>query len=122
MTEAVDYKKAYQYLELQIEDMMLETQALLDNNPATLRIDNMKAKQIDTQLIEVIISSSGEHMKYAVYVYEKGSSIPIEKFMYQEKNNFIIQLMPGKYIIKGFVQQNGEEKVTESVSVKVHER
>ncbi|ALN76098.1 hypothetical protein [Staphylococcus agnetis] len=115
----VDYKKAYEYLESQLEDIMLETSILLDHNPATLRIDEIIANQTEEGKVTITICSSGEQMKYALYIYKKGQSIPEEKLMYQAQNVFQLSLEPGKYRIKAFVQQNNTQKVAETKEIKV---
>ncbi|PTG22524.1 hypothetical protein DWB97_08330 [Staphylococcus chromogenes] len=115
----VDYKKAYEYLESQLEDIMLETSILLDNNPATLRIDEITADQTKEGQVSITVRSSGEKMTYALYIYKKGQSIPEEKYMYQPQNVFHLSLEPGKYRIKAFVQQNNNQKIAETKEIKV---
>ncbi|MCG3413390.1 hypothetical protein K0018_10075 [Staphylococcus massiliensis] len=116
----LNYKRAYEYLESQIEDMMYETAVLLDNNPATLRIDDIIVEQNEESEVDIIISSSGECMKYALYIYNKGEGIPFEKMMYQNSNTFKLNLKNGRYIIKAFVQQNEQEKVAEKKQIRVY--
>ncbi|PCF46178.1 hypothetical protein [Staphylococcus delphini] len=118
--ESVNYKRAYEYLESQLEDIMLETAQLLDNNPTTLRIDEILTHQEEEGKIDIIICSSGEHMKYALYIYKKGEAVATEKLMYQYQNVFRLHLEPGKYRIKAFVQQNNTQKVSETKQIKVY--
>lgn len=115
----VDYKKAYEYLESQLEDIMLETSVLLDNNPATLRIDEIISNQTKEGQVTITVMSSGEKMTYALYIYKKGLSIPEEKYMYQQQNVFYLALEPGKYRVKAFVQQNNNQKIAETKEIKV---
>lgn len=115
----VDYKKAYEYLESQLEDIMIETSVLLDHNPATLRIDDILSNQTEEGKVNITVCSSGEKMSYALYIYKKGQSVPEEKIMYQPQNVFHLSLEPGKYRIKAFVQQNNNQKVAETKEIKV---
>ncbi|ARJ51494.1 hypothetical protein [Staphylococcus lutrae] len=117
---SIDYKRAYEYLESQLEDIMLETATLLDHNPATLRIDEILTHQEEEGVIDVIVCSSGEKMTYALYIYKKGESVATEKIMYQHQNVFHLTLEPGKYRIKAFVKQNQQQKVSDTAQIKVY--
>ncbi|MGV3243626.1 hypothetical protein [Staphylococcus sp. 11261D007BR] len=116
----IDYKKAYEYLEAQLEDIMVETAELLDNNPPTLKIDDILTEQNSEGVIDVIVCSSGQQMTYALYVYQKGHAIAQEKLMYQYSNVFRLNLEPGKYRVKAFVKQNNEQKVAMDKNIKVY--
>ncbi|AKS69619.1 hypothetical protein RN70_08950 [Staphylococcus schleiferi] len=116
----INYQAAYEYLESQLEDIMLETAYLLDHNPATLKIDDIVTHQEKEGEIDVTICSSGEKMKYALYIYKKGESVAFDKIMYQVQNHFQLELEPGKYRIKAFVQQNNHQKVSKSKEMRVY--
>ncbi|MBI5975394.1 hypothetical protein [Staphylococcus canis] len=116
----INYKKAYEYLEEQLEDIMIETAELLDNNPATLKIDDIIVNRKQEGNVDVIISSSGENMEYALYIYKKGESVALEKLMYQHSNTFNLDLEPGRYKIKGFVRQNREQKISKDKEIRVY--
>lgn len=117
---SIDYKKAYEYLEAQLEDIMIETETLLDHNPATLKIDKIATNQESEGQIDIIVCSSGEMMEYALYIYKKGESTALEKLMYQLPNVFTLNLEPGRYKVKAFVKQNNDQKVSMDKEVRVY--
>ncbi|AQL55884.1 hypothetical protein [Abyssicoccus albus] len=118
--QKIDWEFAYKELESQIEFMMLETKELLENNPATLRINNVKVDQ-NPPYTGLIVNATGDNMRYACYLYNAKNNKELKKVMYQLSNTFIFDLPIGQYKAKIFVKEmnKNQRKTSMDINFKV---